>query len=173
MLKNNTLQVKPISGNVEPPQVLDDVDRQVLRLLQENGRMTNAELARRVKLSAPGLQKRLRKLEETQVIDRYVTLINRQALGLDLLCFLQVTLAPHPQTDWIENFCDRIKGLPEVLECHHLTGELEYLLKVVVANHQHLETFLFEEVTQIPGVDRIRTSIVINEVKASTVLPLD
>ena len=162
-----------MTGNLEQPQLLDAMDRQVLRLLQENGRMTNAELARRVKLSAPGLQKRLRKLEETQVIDRYVTLINRQALGLDFLCFLQVTLSPHPQSDWIGHFCERMEGLPEVLECHHLTGELEYLLKVVVASHQHLETFLFEEVTQIPGVDRIRTSIVINEVKASTALPLD
>ena len=169
----NAPQVKPIPGNLEQPQLLDEMDRKVLRLLQENGRMTNAELARRVNLSAPGLQKRLRKLEETHVIDRYVTLINRQALGLDLLCFLQITLSPHPQSDCISHFCDRIRGLPEVLECHHLTGELEYLLKVVVANHQHLENFLFEEVTQIPGVERIRTSIVINEVKASTALPLD
>lgn len=148
------------------------MDRQVLGFLQENGRITNAELARRLNLSAPGLQKRLRKLEKNGVIDHYVTLVNRKALGLDLLCFAQVTLAHH-QPECVRNFCNGVKGLPEVLECHHLTGEFDYLLKVVVANHQDLEKFLVEKITQIPGVDRIRTSIVLNEVKASTSLPLD
>ena len=66
-----------------------------------------------------------------------------------------------------------MQELPEVLECHHLTGEYNYLLKVVVANHAHLEQFLFEEITPIPGVDKIRTSLVLREIKASTVLPLD
>ncbi|HEY9612423.1 Lrp/AsnC family transcriptional regulator [Allocoleopsis sp.] len=162
--------MKPALRNSEP--LLDDIDRQLLCLLQENSRMSSAELARRVNLSAPGLQKRLKKLEESGVIGRYVTLVNREALGLDLLCFAQVTLAHH-QPDCVGQFCDRVKGLPEVLECHHLSGEFDYLLKVVVANHQHLEKFLSEKITRIPGVDRIRTSIVLNEIKASTSLPLD
>ncbi|NEP11856.1 MAG: Lrp/AsnC family transcriptional regulator [Symploca sp. SIO2C1] len=147
------------------------MDVQLLQFLQENGRMTSAELARRVNLSTAGLQKRLKKLEAKGVIDRYVTLVNREALGLDLLCFAQVTLAHH-QPECIGQFCDRVKGLPEVLECHHLTGEFDYLLKVVVANPQHLEKFLSEAIAQIPGVDRICTNIVLNEVKASTSLPL-
>lgn len=171
MPKNNA-KVKPALGNSEPLQQLDDIDRQILCLLQENSRISSAELARRVSLSAPGLQKRLRKLEENGVIGRYVTLVNREALGLDLLCFAQVTLAHH-QPECVGQFCDRVKGLSEVLECHHLSGEFDYLLKVVVANHQHLEKFLSEKITRIPGVDRIRTSIVLNEIKASTSLPLD
>ncbi len=171
MPKNNA-KVKPALGNSEPLQQLDDIDRQILYLLQENSRISSAELARRVSLSAPGLQKRLRKLEENGVIGRYVTLVNREALGLDLLCFAQVTLAHH-QPECVGQFCDRVKGLSEVLECHHLSGEFDYLLKVVVANHQHLEKFLSEKITRIPGVDRIRTSIVLNEIKASTSLPLD
>jgi DNA-binding Lrp family transcriptional regulator len=129
-------------------------------------------LARQVNLSAPGLQKRLKKLEKKGVIGSYVTLVNRSALGLDLLCFAQVTLAHH-QPECVVHFCDRVKNLPEVLECHHLSGEFDYLLKVVVANHQHLEKFLSEKITRIIGVDRIRTSIVLNEIKASTSLPLD
>ncbi|WP_346293370.1 Lrp/AsnC family transcriptional regulator [Sphaerothrix gracilis] len=157
---------------LEMSEPLDLKDRQVLRLLQENGRITLSELARQVNLSAPGLQKRLKKLEENRVIDRYVTVINRQALGLHLLCFMQVTLTAQPRPQEIGQFCDRIQDLPEVLECHHLTGELEYLLKIVVADHQHLENFLFEKITQIPAVDRVQTRIVINEVKASTSLPL-
>lgn len=171
MLKNNARE-KSALRNSEPPQQLDDIDRQILCLLQENSRMSSAQLARRVNLSAPGLQKRLKKLEENGVIGRYVTLVNREALGLDLLCFAQVTLAHH-QPECVGQFCDRVKGLPEVLECHHLSGEFDYLLKVVVANHQHLEKFLSEKITRIPGVDRIRTSIVLNEIKASTSLPLD
>lgn len=166
------MKVKPALRHSEQLQQLDEIDRKILCLLQENSRMSSAELARRVNLSAPGLQKRLRKLEESGVIGRYVTLVNREALGLDLLCFAQVTLAHH-QPECVGQFCDRVKGLPEVLECHHLSGEFDYLLKVVVANHQHLEKFLSEKITRIPGVDRIRTSIVLNEIKASTSLPLD
>jgi len=171
-LPKNNAKVKPALRNSEPLQQLDDLDRQILCLLQENSRISSAELARQVNLSAPGLQKRLRKLEENGVIGRYVTLVNREALGLDLLCFAQVTLAHH-QPECVGQFCDRVKGLSEVLECHHLSGEFDYLLKVVVANHQHLEKFLSEKITRIPGVDRIRTSIVLNEIKASTSLPLD
>ncbi|HEY9669121.1 MAG TPA: Lrp/AsnC family transcriptional regulator, partial [Coleofasciculaceae cyanobacterium] len=131
MPKNNA-KVKPALRNSEPLQHLDDIDREILCLLQENSRMSSAELARRVNLSPPGLQKRLKKLEENGVIGRYVTLVNREALGLDLLCFAQVTLAHH-QPDCVGQFCDLVKGLPEVLECHHLSGEFDYLLKVVVA----------------------------------------
>ena len=156
----------------EQLQQLDEMDRSLLRLLQENSRLSSAELARRVKLSTPGLQKRLRKLEQNGTIDRYVTLINRQALGLNLLCFAQISLA-HNQPECMSNFCDRVQGLAEVLECHHLVGEFDYLLKFVVVNHQHLEKLLREKISPIPGVDKIKTSIAIDEVKASTSLPLD
>lgn len=151
---------------------LDEIDRQLLCLLQENSRLTSAELARKVNLSPPGLQKRLKKLEESGIIEGYVTLINREALGLDLLCFAQVSLAHH-QPECVGQFCDRVKNLPEVLECHHLSGEFDYLLKVVVADHQHLEKFLSEKITRIPGIDKIRTSIVLQEVKTSTSLPVE
>ena len=156
----------------EQVQQLDEMDRSLLRLLQENSRLSSAELARRVKLSTPGLQKRLKKLEQNGIIDRYVTLINRQALGLNLLCFAQISLT-HNQPECMSNFCDRVQSLTEVLECHHLAGEFDYLLKFVVVNHQHLEKLLREKISPIPGVDKIKTSIAIDEVKASTSLPLD
>ena len=164
--------MKPTLSTKEQLEQLDDMDRKVLRLLQDDGRISSAELARRVNLSAPGLQKRLKKLEQKGVIDRYVTLVNREALGLDLLCFAQVTLTHH-QPDCVKNFCTRVQSLQEVLECHYLAGEFDYILKVVVANHHHLEKLLREKIIPIPGVDKIRTSIVLNEVKASTSLPLD
>lgn len=150
---------------------LDDRDRLLLSLLQENSRVTKAELARQLHLTAPGLQKRLKKLEENGFIDRYVTLVNREAVGLDVLCFANVSLAHH-HPGCVGDFCEHVKMMPEVLECHHLTGSFEYLLKLVVANHQRLEQLLSECITQIPGVDKVRTSIVLNEVKTSTSLPL-
>ena len=164
--------MKPTLSTKEQLEQLDAMDRQVLRILQNNSRISSAELARRVNLSAPGLQKRLKKLEQKGVIDRYVTLVNREALGLDLLCFAQVSLTHH-KPECVNNFCTRVQGLPEVLECHYLAGEFDYILKVVVIDRHHLEKLLREKIIPIPGVDKIRTSIVLNEVKASTSLPLD
>ncbi|PSB07535.1 AsnC family transcriptional regulator [filamentous cyanobacterium CCP1] len=156
----------------EQLKLLDDKDRLLLRLLQQNSRISSAELARQLNLSPPGLQKRLKRLEANGFIEGYVTLVNREALGLDLLCFTQVTLS-HQQPECVGLFCERVKDLPEVLECHHLTGEFDYLLKVVVPNSQQLEQFLAKKIRQLPGVDKIRTSIVLSEVKTFTSLPLE
>jgi DNA-binding Lrp family transcriptional regulator len=157
--------------NAEPRSPIDDLDRRLLVYLQTNARASTAALARRFKLSGPGLQKRLRKLEDRGVIHRYATIVSRQAVGLDLLCFVNVMLAHH-RPNSIKRFPGRIERMPEVLECHFLTGEYDYLLKVVVSNHDHLERFLFEKLMKVDGVDRIRTSIVVKEVKMSTALPL-
>ena len=94
------------------------------------------------------------------------------AVGLDLLCFVEVKLAHH-RPDCVARFRDEVQAIPEVLECHYLTGESDYLIKIVVPNHKALETVLFEGLMRIDGVDRIHTSIVVNEVKVSTVLPLE
>ncbi len=150
---------------------LDDRDRRLLALLQEDGRATSVELARQLGLSPPGLQKRLRKLEAGGVIQRYAAIVKREAVGLDLLCFVHVTLAHH-RPDCVARFRNAMKSMPEVLECHYLTGETDYVVKIVVANHTALERLLFEKLMRVDGVDRVRTSIVVNEVKASTALPL-
>jgi DNA-binding Lrp family transcriptional regulator len=154
------------------PRPLDDLDRQILGQLQQDASLSSAELARRVDLSAPGLQKRLKRLRDVGVIAREVALLNRESVDLDLLCFVHVTLAHH-QPDGVSGFRRAVQDMPEVLECHHLTGEFDYLLKVVAANHRDLEQFLVSRLTPTPGVDRIRTSIVLNEIKSSTALPLN
>ena len=153
-----------------PPR-LDDLDRRLLALLQRDGRTTSVELARRLGLSPPGLQRRMRRLEAAGVIRGYTALVDRAAVGLDLLCFVEVKLAHH-RPDCVARFRDEVQAIPEVLECHYLTGESDYLIKIVVPNHKALETVLFEGLMRIDGVDRIHTSIVVNEVKASTALPL-
>ena len=150
---------------------LDETDRQVLNFLQQDARLTNVELARRVNMSPPALQKRLRKLEESGVIDRYVTVLNRAAVGFDMLCFIQVTLQRHESTA-VTHFKEAVQQMPEVLECHHITGEYDYLLKIVLRNRKHLEQFILEALTPIPGMDKIRTSLVLNEIKETTAVPL-
>lgn len=150
---------------------LDDIDRTLLQFLQEDARITSAELARRVDLSPPGLQKRLRRLEESGLISRYATILDRELIGYDMLCFVQVNLQRH-EPDAVENFKKVVQTMPEVLECHHVTGEYDYLLKVVVRNRKHLEQFILETLTPVRGMDKIRTSLVLSEIKSTTVLPV-
>lgn len=150
---------------------LDDTDRAILRELQQNARITTTELAQRVNLSAPGVLKRLKKLEENQVVRQYATLVNAEAVGYDMLCFVQVTLQRH-EPNAVNLFREVVQTMPEVLECHHLTGEHDYLLKVIVRNRKHLESFLLETLTPVPGMDKIRTSLVLNEIKSTTAIPL-
>lgn len=150
---------------------LDDKDRTLLHYLQTDARITNTELAQRVDLSPTGLQKRLRKLEEAGIIKEYATLLDREAIGYDMLCFVQVTLQRHEPAA-IERFKSAVQQMPAVLECYHLTGEYDYLLKIVVHNRRQLEHFLVEVLTPMPGMDKIRTSLVLREIKATTAVPV-
>lgn len=150
---------------------LDNIDRDLLRYLQEDARLSNAELARRVQLSSPGLQKRLRRLEEMGVIRGYQAILNHEAAGYDMLCFVQTTLARH-EPNAVENFKARVQEMPEVLECYHITGEYDYLLKVIVRNRKHLEQFILETLTPVKGMDKIRTSLVLNEIKDAAPVPV-
>ncbi len=162
----------PTEGPRSARRPLDTVDYTILGLLQEDAGRTDVDLARRVALSASGLKKRLRKLEDRGVIQRRVTLLDRNAVDLGLMCFVQINLSHH-QADAVRTFCDSISEVPEVLECHFLTGENDYLLKIVARDHVHLEEILANKLATIPSVDRLRTSIVLNEVKRTTALPLD
>lgn len=152
--------------------LLDDIDRELLTALQKDARQTNAELARQVDLSATGLHKRLRRLEEAGIITGYVARVDREALGYDMLCFVQVTLQRH-EPDAVDNFRREVQSMPEVLECHHLTGEFDYLLKVIVRNRKHLEQFILNTLTPVRGMDKIRTSLVLSEIKATAAIPMD
>lgn len=150
---------------------LDETDRAILRLLQEDGRISNAEIARRVGLSAPASHARIKRLEEAGVIRRYATLLNRELLGFDMVCFINVSLQLH-QFEAVERFKELVQDMPEVLECHHITGEFDYLLKAVFRNRNELQEFVVNKLTPIPGMARINTSLVLIEIKATTELPM-
>jgi DNA-binding Lrp family transcriptional regulator len=151
--------------------MIDDLDREILRELQQNGRMTNAALARRVKLSPPATHARVKQLEETGYIQKYVAIVDRKKVYHDMLCFVRVRLQLH-DIDQVTGFHQAVQQMPEVLECHHLTGEYDYLLKIVAHNTEGLEHFLVKRLTPIPGVAQIHTSLVLREVKNTTSVPL-
>jgi Lrp/AsnC family leucine-responsive transcriptional regulator len=151
--------------------MLDEIDRQILALLQDDGRISNAELARRIDLSPPATYMRVKSLEEAGFVRRYVALLEPEKVGFDLLCFVQVSLQLH-SLEQIQAFRRVIQGMPEVLECHHVTGEYDYLLKVVARGRKDLEEFILEQLTPIKGIARIHTSLVLTEVKSTTVLPV-
>lgn len=152
--------------------MLDSTDKLILQILQEEGRLSNAELARRVNLSPPATHARLRRLEEDGYIRQYAALLDREKAGFDMLCFVHISLQLH-QPAQVEAVRAAIREMPEVLECHHVTGEYDYLLKVVIHNRKDLERFVLERLTPVPGVARIHTSLVLTEVKATTALPVD
>ncbi len=169
--RTSTRARRAVAPQAAPRRALDAIDFAILELLQEDARVSLSTLARRVGLSAPGTQKRLRRLEQDRVILRYTALLDRAAVGIDLLCFVQVTLARH-QPEAVAGFRKAIAAMSEVLECHHVTGDFDYLLKVIVPHHRALESFLVDKLTPVRGIDRIRTGIVLSEVKVSTALPL-
>lgn len=154
------------------PHLLDDLDKAALRALQSEGRLSNVELAQRLNLSPPATHARLRRLEQQRYIRQYIAVVDREKAGFDLLCFIHIALQMH-QMEQVEKFRVMIRKMPEVLECHHITGEYDYLLKVVLRNSKDLEKFLVDRLTPIPGVARIHTSLVITEVKSTTALPLE
>ena len=151
--------------------ILEELDISILQILQSDARISNAELARRINLSPPATLVRVRRLEESGYIDGYAAFVNHRQAGYDMLCFVSVSLQLH-DIEQVTGFRDVVRKIPEVLECHHVTGDYDYLLKIVARNTQDLENFLLRKLTPIPGVARIHTSLVLNEVKSTTVIPI-
>jgi Lrp/AsnC family leucine-responsive transcriptional regulator len=152
--------------------MLDELDRQILAIVQENGRISNAELAQQIHLSPPAAHARLKRLQARGIIRQFVALLDREQLGYDLMALIHVTLAQHQPTR-VQEFRAAIQTMPQVLECYHVTGEYDYLLKVVVRNRKELEQFLVETLTPAPGVGRIHTNLVFSEIKATTAFQVE
>lgn len=151
---------------------LDDLDLAILGILQRDADTSIAELARRLSLSPPATHQRVRRLKQRGYIRQTVALLDQALLGHDLMCFIHVNMQAHHK-DRLESFRAAVQDLPEVLECHHVTGEHDYLLKVISPNRKALERLLVEKLSVIPGVGRIQTSVVLSEVKSTTAIPLE
>ncbi|WP_059043149.1 Lrp/AsnC family transcriptional regulator [Paenibacillus rubinfantis] len=141
---------------------MDITDQRILESLKQNSRMTASEIGKRVGLSVPAVSERIRKLEEAGIIEAYTVKINRTKTGHKLLAFVFVGIE---HTRYIEAFRTKIIACGPVLECHHLAGEYDYLLKVLVEDTAHLEYFLTETLKKIPGVVKSNTMISLSTLK--------
>jgi Lrp/AsnC family leucine-responsive transcriptional regulator len=148
---------------------LDESDKAILEVLQRAGRIRNVELADKVHLSPPATHARVKRLEEIGVIKGYAAHLDRNKLGSDCMCFITVSLELH-QADKLTAFFEAILALPQVLECHHLTGNSDYLLKVVIKNNREMEDFISNTLVTMPGILRVSTSVVLREIKSDTAL---
>jgi len=151
---------------------LDRIDQKILQLLQQQANLSIQELADRVGLSATPCSRRVKQLEERGFIDKRVTLLNREALGLNLIAMLGISMDTHTP-ERFATFEQAIKAYPEVLECFIVTGQsADFMLKVVVRDMKHYENFLLQHLTRIPGVTGVHSSFVLREIISSTALPI-
>ena len=150
-------------------KALDAIDLQILDILQRQANISNAELGRRVNLSPPATHARIKRLEIEGYIQKQVAILDQQKLGFDLLCYIFISTDIH-QAEQLETLENNLEAMPEVLECHCLTGEYDYLLKVANKNRHGLEEFI-RKLNKL-GISRIQTSLALREIKHSTLLPI-
>jgi Lrp/AsnC family transcriptional regulator, leucine-responsive regulatory protein len=154
---------------------LDAIDRRILRALQGDGRMTYDVLAAEVKLSPSATLRRVKRLEETKVIAGYVALVAPERVGLALTAYLNVRLEKHSEVhkrNPMDLFRASVQTWPEVVECAALTGEMDYLLRVVVEDMAHYSRFIMDTLLKHPSVEDCKTSFVLDRVKNTTAVPV-
>ncbi len=148
---------------------MDEIDIKVLQQLMVQGRITWSELASLLQLSAPATADRVRRLEEKGIIQSYAALVNPELIGCSITAFIAVTLdrPAHRQ-----GFLDLVNQLPEIQECHHVTGDDDYLLKVRCTSTRSLEALISNQIKGLPGLLRTRTTLALSTVKETPVLPI-
>ncbi len=152
--------------------VLDDIDRKILRSLQEEGRLTNVELAARVGLTAPPSLRRIRALEDAGFIRGYHADLDAESLGYNITVFAMVSLKSQAEAD-LRAFEDHVAKLRQVRECHMLNGEIDFILKIVAHDLQEFQRFLTSELTSAPNVEHVKTSLTIRTSKVRPGVPVD
>jgi Lrp/AsnC family leucine-responsive transcriptional regulator len=154
----------------EASATLDVIDRKILALIQDNAKLSQAELAKAVGLTAPSVNERIRKLERGGVIRGYVALLDERKLGHDITAFVEIFIE-HPKFE--SGFIEAVGGLDEVLECHHITGEFSLLLKVRVRDMAAFRKLLIEKLNTVRGVRQTRTLIVLATAKEQLRIKID
>ena len=150
---------------------LDRHDRLILKALQKDGRISNVQLAAQVSLSESACLRRVRALEESGMISRYAALISQNEAGLPGNVFVQIGLHREVESD-LAAFEEAVRDIPEVMECYLMSGEFDYLIRVVVADMADFERIHKTELTRLPGVARVNSSFAIRTVQRKTELPL-
>jgi Lrp/AsnC family transcriptional regulator len=150
---------------------LDSVDRAILALLQADASLSTADIAARAGASQSSVWRRIERLEASGVIKKRVALLDRKKLGLDMMVFAHVKLGGHGQRT-LPQFEEAVRRFPEVVECHTLLGETDYLLRVITRDAESYEDFFRKRLTQVASLQFTNSSMAISEVKSTTELPL-
>ncbi len=150
---------------------LDSIDHKVLEILQTNAKITNAQLSKEIGLSPAPTLERVKKLETTGIIQSYHAQVNREKVGLGVTTFVMISLIGHKKQ--VTNaFVEQIHGIPEVIECHHVTGSCDFLLKIIAKDISSYQQLMLEKVNEIEQVANTQTMVILSTFKESKVLPI-
>ncbi len=152
-------------------QKLDHIDRNVLEILQANAKITNAQLSKEIGLSPAPTLERVKKLETSGIIQSYHAQLNREKVGLGVTTFVMVTLVGHKKETTM-SFVDKANKIPEIIECHHITGSGDFLLKVISKDIASYQTLMLDVINEIEEVASTSTSVIMSTFKESKVLPI-
>src|SRR5690606_24850717 len=149
----------------------DSIDKKLLKLLQENSKQTNKELSNKLNLSVTAVYERIRKLEKEGIITNYVALVKKEKIDKSFVAFCHIKLIQHTQ-DYVIKFEKEVENLAEVLECYHISGDYDYLLKVIVSDMEAFREFMVNKLTSINHIGSTHSMFVINEVKHTTAITI-
>ncbi|BDQ03019.1 Lrp/AsnC family transcriptional regulator [Ignavibacterium sp.] len=151
---------------------IDSIDKQILTILQQDAQITNVELAKKVGISPPSMLERVKRLERNGIIKRYVAIVDPAKISKGVFAMVSVSLSAH-QLSSVDQFTRNIKKLDEVLECYHVAGEEDFILKVAVSSIEEYEKFILSKLTKINGVNKINTKFVLSTVKYNTKIKIE
>lgn len=150
---------------------LDKVDRKILEILQRNAKITNAQLSKEIGLSPAPTLERVKKLEQSGVIDSYHAKLNTSKIGLGISTFVQIKLTGHDKES-IRTFISAINKIEEVIECHHVTGSSDFILRVIAKDIASYQQLMLDKVNEVPVVDSLQSLVILSTFKDSKVLPV-
>lgn len=151
---------------------IDSIDKQILSILQQDAQITNVELARKIGISPPAMLERVKRLEKNGIIKRYVAIVDPSKISKGIFALVSVSLSAH-QLSSIDQFTRQIKKLDEVLECYHVAGEEDFILKIAVSSIEEYEKFILSKLTKINGVSKVNTKFVLSTVKYNTKIKIE
>ena len=153
------------------PDTLDDFEKRILALLQEDASLSTSEISDRIGLSASPCWRRIDRLEKEGFIKRRVALVDRRKVGLNAHVFAQVKLNAHGRAN-LDEFAAAVRAFPEVLECYVLMGPVDFLIRIVAPDIEAYERFFFNQLSQLPGVQEVNSTVALSEIKSTTALPI-
>lgn len=149
---------------------LDKIDLKILKILQENSKITNLDLSKKIGLSPAPTLERVKKLEQSGIVESYHAMVDPQSIGLNVKTFVQVSLAWQKENA-LNNFLEKIKEIEEIVECYIITGEADFLMKIICKDIPTYEQLLFKTLSQIEEIERLKTLMTLSTVKDSKLLP--